>query len=50
MFPTVGESKAMHRVLAFLATTDVRRAAGPPVAEDGEGAASEVSEWEDRER
>jgi len=31
-------------------TTDVGRTAGPPVAEEGEGGASEASEWEDRER
>jgi len=37
-------------VLDFLATTDVGRTAGPPVA-NGEGdAASEASEWEARER
>ena len=37
-------------VLDFLATTDVGRTAGQPVAEDGERATSEASEWEDRER
>jgi len=37
-------------ILDFLATTDVGRTAGPPVAEEGERAASEASEWEDRER
>ena len=35
-------------ILGFLATTDVGRTAGPPVAEEGEGGASEASEWEDR--
>jgi len=37
-------------VLQFLATTDVDRASGPPVAEDEEGAASEASEWEVRDQ
>jgi len=36
--------------LDFLATTDVGRTAGPPVAEDVEAAASEASEWDSRER
>ena len=36
-------------VLVFLATTDVGRTSGLPVA-DGDAEASEASEWEDRER
>ena len=35
--------------LSFLATTDVGRTSGPPVAEEGDGAASEASEWENME-
>ena len=34
----------------FLATTDVGRTADPPVAGEADGAASEASEWEERER
>ena len=30
--------------------SDVGRTSGPPVAEGGDGAASEASEWENRER
>ena len=37
-------------MLDFLATTDVGRTAGPPVANEGDDAASEASEWEARER
>ena len=37
-------------VLQFLATTDVGRTSGPPVAKDEEDAASEASEWEAREQ
>jgi len=33
---------------AILATTDVGRMAGPPVAEDARAAASEASEWDSR--
>jgi len=40
--PTSG---AARRFSIFLATTDVGRMAGPPVAEDAEAAASEASEW-----
>ena len=36
-------------VLVFLATTGVGRTTGP-VAEEGDGAASEASEWENSER
>jgi len=34
----------------FLATTDVGRTSGPPVADEDEDAASEASEWEAREQ
>jgi len=37
-------------MLDFLATIDIGRTAGPPMAEEGERAASEASEWENRER
>jgi len=37
-------------VLDFLATTDVGRTAGQPVANEEVDAASEASEWEVRER
>jgi len=40
-------SQALSR---FLATTDVGRTAGPPVAEDAGAAASEASEWNSRKR
>ena len=43
-------SGAAKRSSFFLATTDVGRTSGPPVAEEGDGAASEASEWENRER
>jgi len=33
-------------MLDFLATTDVSRTAGPPVANEEDDAASEASEWE----
>ena len=33
-----------------MATTDVGKTAGPPVAEDNEDAASEASEWEARDQ
>ena len=42
--------RCSQAILDFLATTDVGRTAGLPAAEDGEGAASEASEWEDKER
>ena len=45
----LADERCSQAVLDFLATTDVKRAAGSPVAEGAEGAASEVSEWEDRE-
>jgi len=34
-----------RRSSTFLATTDVGRTAGPPVAEDEEAAASDALEW-----
>jgi len=34
----------------FLATTDVGKTSGSPVAEEGDGAASEASEWENEEQ
>jgi len=40
-------SQAVH---VFLTTADVGRTSGPPVAGDGDGEASEASEWEDKER
>ena len=36
-------------VLVFLATTDIRKTSGLPVAEE-DRAASEASKWENRER
>jgi len=44
------DERRSQAILDFLATTDFGRTAGPPVAEEGEGADSEASEWEDRER
>jgi len=44
------QNRGAARLLVFLATTDVGRTSGPPVAEEGDGAASEASEWENRER
>ena len=43
------DERCSQALLDSLATTDVGRTTGPPVAEEGEGA-SEASEWEDRER
>ena len=43
----VADERCSQAILDFLATTDVGRTAGPPVAERG---ASEASEREDRER
>ena len=42
--------RCSQALLDSLATTDVGRTAGPPVAEEGEEGASEASEWEDREQ
>jgi len=46
----LADERCSQAILDFLATTDVGRTAGPPVAEEGEEGASEASEWEDRER
>ena len=46
----LADERCSQALLDFLATTDVGRTAGPPVAEEGEEGASEASEWEDRER
>ena len=46
----LADERCSQAVLDFLATTNVGRTAGPPVAEDGEGAASGALEWEDREQ
>ena len=42
--------RCSQALLDFFATTDARRTAGPPVAEDAEVAASEASDWDSRER
>ena len=39
--------RCSQAILDFLVTT---RTVGPPVAEEGEGGASEASKWKDRER
>jgi len=44
------ERCSQARFLYLLATTDVGRMAGPPAAEEEDGAASEASEWGSRER
>jgi len=41
----LADERCSQAVIQFLATTDVGKTAGPPVAEDNEDAASEVSEW-----
>jgi len=46
----LADERCSQALLDFLATTDVGRTAGPPVAEVGEEGASKTSEWEDRER
>jgi len=46
----LADERCSQAVLQFLATTDVGRTSGPPVAEDEEDAASEASEWEAREQ
>jgi len=46
----LADERCSQAVLQFLATTDVGRTSGPPVAEDEEGAASEASEWEARDQ
>ena len=45
----LADERCSQAVLQFFATTDVGWTSGPPVAEDGEDAASEASEWEARE-
>jgi len=45
----LADERCSQAVLVFLATTDVGRTSGPSVAEGGDGAASEASEWENRE-
>ena len=46
----LADERCSQAVLDFLATTDVSRTSGPPVAEDNEHAASEASEWEARDQ
>jgi len=46
----LADEQCSQAVLDFLATTDVGRTAGPPVANEEDGTASEASEWEARER
>jgi len=46
----LADERCSQAILDFLATTDVGRTAGPPVAKEGEEGVSEASEWEDRER
>jgi len=43
------DERCSQAILDFLATTDVGRTAGPPMAEEGEGGTSEASAWEGRE-
>jgi len=46
----LADERCSQAVLVFLATTDVGRTSGPPVAADGDGEASEASEWDAREQ
>jgi len=46
----LADERCSQAVLDFLATTDVDRASDPPVASEGEDAASEALEWEAREQ
>jgi len=46
----LADKRCSQAVLDFLATTEVGRTAGPSVAEEADGAASEASEWGERER
>jgi hypothetical protein len=46
----LADERCGQAVLQFLATSDVGRTSGPPVAEDEEDAASEASEWEARDQ
>jgi len=45
----LADKRCSQAVLVFLATTDVGRTSGPPVAGDGDGEVSEASEWLYRE-
>jgi len=42
----LADERCSQAVLDFLATTDVSRTAGPPVANEEDDTASEASEWE----
>jgi len=42
----LADERCSQAVLEFLATTEVGRTSGPPVADEDEDAASEPSEWE----
>ena len=44
----LADERCSQAVLQFFAATDVGWTSGPPVAEGGEDAASEASEWEAR--
>jgi len=44
------DQRCSQAVLDFLENTDVGRTSGPPVAEEADEEASEVSGWEERER
>ena len=46
----LADERCSQAVLQFLATSDVGRTSGPPVAEDEEDAASEALEWEARDQ
>ena len=46
----LADERCSQAVIDFLATTDVGRTSGPPVADEDEDAASEASEWEAREQ
>ena len=46
----LADQRCSQAVLTFLATTDVGRTSGPPVADVNEDAASDASEWEAREQ
>ena len=46
----LAHERCSQAVLQFFATTDVGWTSGPPVAEDGEDAATEASEWEARDK
>jgi len=46
----LADERCSQAMLDFLATTDIGRTSGPPVASEEEDAASEASEWEAREQ